>query len=87
MPVVWQDPAEIPDEPETLLDLAQEHQTAVAGNVATIERGLDFSAIKAGKKELGVGAVWHSRGFFGFVFNTLNHSSLLREPRQYFALM
>ncbi len=87
MPVVWQDSAEILDQPETILNLTQEHQTAVAGDIAAIERGLDFPTIEAGKKELGVGTLWHWRGFFGFVCNTHNHSSLLREPRQYFALM
>ncbi len=87
MPVVWQGSAEILDQPETLLDLTQEHQTAVAGDVAAIERGLNFPTIEAGKKERGVGPVWHWRGFFAFVCNTHNHSRLLREPRQSFALM
>ena len=87
MPVVWQDSAEILDQPETLFNLTQEHQTAVAGDVAAIERRLDFLTIEAGKKERGVGPVWHWLGFFGFVCNTNNHSRLLREPRQSFALM
>jgi hypothetical protein len=87
MPVVWQDSAEILDQPETLLDLTQEHQTAVAGDVAAIERRLDFLTIEAGKKELGVGAVWPWRGFFGLACKAHNPSSLLRETCHYFALM
>ena len=39
VPIVWQDSAEIPDEPETLFELAQEQQTAVAGDVAALEGG------------------------------------------------
>ena len=82
MPVVWQDSAEILDQPETILNLTQEQQTAIAGDIATLERGLDFSAIKAGKKEWGVGTIWPWRRFFGCVCNTHNHSSVLWKPRQ-----
>ena len=87
MSVIGERPTEILDQAEAFFELTQEDQTTVAGDVAPFERGLDFPTIKAGKKELAAGTVWHWRGFFGLVCNTHNHSSLLRKPRQYFALM
>ena len=87
MPVVQKHSAEILDQPETLFELAQEHETAVAGDVATFERSPDSPAVKAGKMELGVGTVWPWRGFLGLAFNTINRRSLLRKPSQYFDLI
>jgi hypothetical protein len=87
MSVIVERPTEILDQAEAFFELTQEDQTAVAGDVAPFERGLDFPTIQAGKKELAAGTVWHWRGFFGLVCKTHNHSSLLRKPRQYFALM
>ena len=87
MPVLRGYAAEILDQAEAFFELTQQQQAAVAGDVAPFERGLDFLTIQAGKKELAAGTVLHWRGFFGLVCKTHNHSSLLRKPRQYFALM
>ncbi len=61
--VVGQGLAQILDEPEACIHLADEQQAAVAGDLAALEGGLDFSAVEAVKMELGWVPVWHWRGF------------------------
>ncbi len=87
MSVIGERPAEILDQAEAFLELTQQQQAGVAGDVASFERGLDFPTIKAGKKELAVGTAWHWRGFFRLDCKTYNRNSLLRKTHQYFALM
>jgi hypothetical protein len=65
MPVIGESPAEVPDQAEAAIELTQQQQTTLAGDVDPSETVLDFPAIKAGKKELMLGPDrrWQ---FFGF---------------------
>jgi hypothetical protein len=62
--VIGKDLAQILDQAKARVDLADERQAAVAGDVAALEGELDFSAVEAGKMEIGWVTVWHWLGFF-----------------------
>ncbi len=62
--VVGQDLAQILDQAQARVDLADERQAAVAGDVAALEGHLDSSAVEAVKMEIGWVTVWHWRGSF-----------------------
>ena len=61
--VIGQGLAQILDQAKARVDLADERQAAVAGDLAALEGNLDFSAVEAVKTELGWITVWHWRGF------------------------
>ena len=61
--VIGKDLAQILDQAKARVDLADERQATVAGDVAALEGNLDFSAVEAVKMELGWITVWHWRGF------------------------
>ena len=46
------------DQAQPTIRLAQQQDAAIAGDIAPVEIGLDFPAIKAWKGELRCGTVW-----------------------------
>lgn len=55
--------AQILDEPEARIHLADEQQAAVAGDLAALEGNPDFSALEAVKMEVGWGPLLALAGF------------------------